>query len=213
MSVYLYDVGLLEKLKYWTAKTNAHIYGVDESRRLFETIADETNDQSIKLPIIVLSRPSGYTVTNINKRPLTFDGMLLECDAEGTTTNLNAIPITIEYQLDVYCRYLKECDEYIRNLLFNIINHPTFEVKIPYYGKDIIHYANIRVAEDVEDNSGIPQHLIPGQFTRMSLSINIDDAYLWDTRCRPVIEMAPEFGDIQALNPNGKDFTIEQFEN
>ena len=43
--------------------------------------------------------------------------------------------------------------------------------------------------------------------------INIDDAYLWDTRCRPVVEMVPELVDIQALNPNGKDFTIEQFEN
>ena len=46
------------------------------------------------------------------------------------------------------------------------------------------HDANIRVTSDVEDNSDIPERLIPGQFTRLTLGISIDDAYLFDVRIK-----------------------------
>ena len=98
---------------------------------------------------------------------------------------LNAIPINIPYQLDVYTRYFEEADSYMRDLVFNIINHPTFELEI--YDNDITyisHNANIRLVSDVENNSDIAERLIPGQFTRLTISLSLDDAYLWDPRVR-----------------------------
>ena len=38
MAVYFYDIALLNKLRYWTNKTNLAIYGPDESKRFFELI-------------------------------------------------------------------------------------------------------------------------------------------------------------------------------
>ena len=35
-----------------------------------------------------------------------------------------------------------------------------------------------------ETSDGIPERLIEGQFTRLTLSINIDDAYLFDYRIK-----------------------------
>ena len=38
---------------------------------------------------------------------MTFDGMMFEGN-EGKTAQLDAIPIDISYQLDIYTRYFKE---------------------------------------------------------------------------------------------------------
>lgn len=183
MGVKLYDDALLAKLRRWTAGTQMTITGVDETRRLFEIIADSTNDKSIKLPIIALSRSGGYKILNKNKTPRSFNGALMQAtDKSGVL--LNQIPIGISYQLDIYTRYLQEADEYARNLIFNIINYPKLNVTIPYENTGLTHDANIRLITDVEDNSSIPERLIPGQFSRFTIGIDIDDAFLWDVRIK-----------------------------
>ena len=183
MSVQLYDDALLNKLNKWTAGVNATITGVNDTRRLFETISDASNDRNIKLPLIALSRQGGYTILNKNKRPLSYSALTLAA-SEPKSAKLNIIPIGISYQLDIYTKYLQEADEYARNFIFNIINYPKLTVEIPYEDLGLTHDANIRITSDVEDNSDIPERLIPGQFTRFSLGINIDDAYLFDVRVK-----------------------------
>ena len=184
MGVRLYDEALLEKLKKWTAGTQTMLTGVNETRRLFEVLADKLNDKNIQLPLIALSRSGGYTILNKNQRPLAHHGnALLVNDQRGAI--LNAIPISIQYQLDIYTRYLDEADEYARNFIFNIINYPKLNIQIPYENLQVLsHDANIKVTSDVEDNSDIPERLIPGQFTRLTLGISIDDAYLFDVRIK-----------------------------
>lgn len=197
MSVGLYDEALVEKLSAWTKDTAASILSPNDTRRLFETIADTTNDSPLKLPLIALRRSGGYTLLNTSKKPLTFDGLTLAATHEKAK-QLNAVPISIPYQIDVYTRYLDEADEYIRNLVFNIINYPKLDIVIPYNNEDYVHHANMTLGNDVSDNSDIPERLISGQFTRHSLSISIDDAYLFDVRYRDVyqVEMDVEMKDI-----------------
>ena len=108
MALYFYDIALLNKLKYWTNKTNLAIYGPDETRRLFEVIGTETNDSKIKLPIICLRRNGGYEILNINKRPLTYGGAIAARN-NGTSTQFNAIPIQINYQLSLEMVYYQFC--------------------------------------------------------------------------------------------------------
>ena len=196
MSVGLYDDAFLAKLQAWTKDTAVTIVSPSDSRRLFETISDKTNDGPIKLPLISLKRPGGFTILNTGKRPLSFDGATLDANYERAS-QLNGIPISIPYQLDVYARYQNEADEYIRNLVFNIINYPKLDIVIPYNNENYVHHSNIRLAGEVEDNSDIPERLISGQFVRMSMRIDIDDAYLFDVRYRDVysIEMSAEIRD------------------
>lgn len=183
MSVYLYDEALVQKLKGWTENTQVNVYSPDDTRRLFEVIADNTNDKPIQLPIICLRRKPGINVLHTGKKPLSFDGMKLDATTERAL-KLSAIPIKVEYQLDIYARYFKEADEFLRNITFNIINYPKLEVVIPYNGFDIKHNGYINMSENIEDNSNIPERLISGQFTRFTFNISIDDAYLWDARVR-----------------------------
>ena len=126
---------------------------------------------------------------------------------------LNAIPISIQYQLDIYTRYLKEADAYCRDFVFNIINHPNVEVVVPYNDANFVHNSTIRVSADVEDNSDIPERLIAGQFTRMSLSLDIDDAYLWDTKIRKNVELDIRDVETYPESPDDSDWDDSMADN
>ena len=183
MSTYLYDEALVEKLRNWTKNTQVKVFSPDDTKRLIETIADESNDSPVELPIICLRRKTGLNIINPNKRPLTYDGLTLEANPD-TSLQLNAIPIDVQYQLDIYTRYFKEADEFLRNIIFNIINYPKLTIKVPCDSLDIEHDGYIRMTNNVDDNSSIPERLIPGQFTRLTCNVYIDDAYLWNAKVR-----------------------------
>lgn len=185
MSVNLYDNALMEKFRSWTKDTSISILAPNETRRLFEMVADESADEKVALPLIALSRRSGFTIQDTSKQPLSFDGFTLEAN-HTKAKQLNAIPISIPYQLDIYTRYQEEADQLIRNIVFNIINFPKLQVNIPYNSENYKHDANIYLSPEVDDNSDIPERLISGQFTRMSLQFEVDDAYLFDVRYRDV---------------------------
>lgn len=195
----MYDEALLGKFKEWTKKVkNLHIYGPGDTVQLFETIADETEDRPIKLPIISITRPGGYTLLNPNKNVRTYDAITLDANEEKSLI-LNFIPIQIEYQMDIYTRKFEEADVYTRELIFNMINHPTLKIYIPYHGVNREHNATIRVAPNIEDNSNVPEmHLKYGQFTRFTINFNIDDAYLWSVRERNNVYIDDEF-DIEII--------------
>lgn len=188
MGAYLYDEALLQKVKGWTVNSQIQVYGTDETKRLFEVTADNSNDKPIQLPIITIDRPGGYTVINPTKKPMTFDGATLKADMKKAL-QLNAIPITLKYQIDIYARYFKEADLFARDLVFNFINHPKLDVHIPYKEEDVVHTANLILDNDVADNSSVPQQLSIGQFTRLSLNLTLDEAFLWDVRIRDVISI------------------------
>lgn len=183
MSVNLYDEALVNKISNWTRNTNLRIVGPGETRRLFEVIADEQNDKPIDLPLISIKRNGGFSLLQTQKKPMTFDGLTLDANIDKSL-QLNAVPARIPYQIDIYTRYLEEGDAYVRNFIFNIINFPLLQIKIPYEDKYIPHDSNIRLDPEIEDNSDIPERLIAGQFTRFSIGIYVDDAYIWDLRYR-----------------------------
>jgi hypothetical protein len=196
MSVVLYDEAFIEKLRNWTLDTGIHVYGPSSTRDLIQTLSDESNDSSIELPVIALRRRGGFTIKNPSKRPMTFDGATLNANHE-IASQLNAIPITIGYQIDIYTRYLNEAYEYARNIVFNIINYPRLTINIPYNNENYKHDSNITLQSNIEDTSDIPERLVEGQFTRLSLKIDIDDAYLFDVRYRDVysINIETEWSD------------------
>ena len=197
MSVYLYDEAFVEKLRYWTKNTQINVYSPDDTRRLFEVMADNSNDSPIQLPIVCLRRKSGLNVINTGKRPLTFDGISVGSD-DSSSVHLSAIPIDISYQLDIYTRYFKEADEFLRNLTFNIINYPKLTITIPYNNFNIEHNGFIRMSNDIEDNSNVPERLINGQFTRLTFNINIDDAYLWNVKIKDNLSIECDEVDSQS---------------
>lgn len=184
MSAYLYDKALVEKFKNWTSSSKTQVYGPSETRRLYEIIADTTTDSKIKLPIIAISRDMGYEIINsgTTRRPLSYDGVdRLYNEKTNSMKIINAIPISLTYQIDVYARLEEEADILMRNLVFNIVNYPAMEISIP--NADLNHTARISFkSSTITDNSNMSERFIEGNITVLSAVISIDDAYLWDVR-------------------------------
>ena len=195
MAVSYYDDALLDKIKKWVNDPNMKITSPDETKRLFSYYADIKNDNPIQLPLIALRRARDVEILSTNKKPLTFDGATIEANKERSGM-LNGIPISIKYQLDVYTRYFQEADEYIRNFIFNFINYPKLKIEIPYNNANIEHISNVRLDPTIADNSDISERLAPGSFTRLTLSLYIDDAYIFDYKFRKnyTIETEAEIG-------------------
>ena len=192
MALYYYDEALVAKIKNWVGDANIKITSPDETKRLFQYHADISGDEPIQLPLIALRRNRDISILDTNKQPLVFDGLTLNAN-EDQSDQLNGIPISLTYVIDIYTRYEREGQEYLRNFIFNIIKFPKIQIQIPYNNSNILHNSNIRLDGNVSDNSEIPERLIAGQFTRFTIPINIDDAYLFDYRFKPNYKIDYEF--------------------
>lgn len=209
MAISYYDEAVLNKIKRWVKDPKMKITSPEETRRLFQYIADESRDEQITLPLIALRRGRDIRLLNRSKRPLTFDGVTLAATT-GKVMSLSAIPIDIDYQIDIYTRYAEEADEYVRNFVFNIINYPKITVTIPYNGVNYEHDSNMRLINDIEDNSDIPERLIPGQFTRYTLSFNVDDAYLFSVPMRDALAIEVET-EVKLQNESNIEIDGEEY--
>ena len=74
-----------------------------------------------------------------------------------------------------------------------MVNFPKIQIQIPYNGSNIMHNSNIRLEGSAIDNSDIAERLVPGQFTRFTIPIYVDDAYIFDYKFRPNYTIDTEF--------------------
>lgn len=196
MSIGLYDDALYNKINKWVKDPNMRILKVDESTRLFQMISDQTNDKPIQLPLIALSRDSSIRILTPQKQELSYNGMKIYSD-ENISVQVNAIPIELKYQLDIYTRGRAEGDEYVRNFVFNFINSPKLIVDVPYNNLGFQHTSNLYLDENIQDNSDIKEHLFSDQFVRYTLTLYIDDAYLFSLPDKENIKIVGLDLDVQ----------------
>lgn len=178
MSVGLYDIAVKNKIVKWILDPELTILDPDETSRLYQYRADISGDKPLKLPLIALSRARDIEILATNKKPMAYMGKTFNSNY-SVSDNLNAIPISIEYQIDIYTKFKHQADEYVRNFVFNLVRHPKIELDIPYNESDLKYISYMSLLSPISDNSDIPERLIPGQFTRMTLRIKLPDAYLF----------------------------------
>lgn len=178
MAVRFYDEALWDKIQRWIRDPNMTILKPNETSRLFQLRSDQNNDKPLTLPLIALSRDTSITLDIPHKRNLSFNGVILDQTREKTV-QLNAIPLGLNYQLDIYTKRYDEGDEYLRNFIFNFVNHPQMKITLPYNGAEIDHICYVRLEGTATDNSDIGEKLFADEFTRWTLQLRIDDAYLF----------------------------------
>ena len=192
MACRYYDDLIVEKLKRSLPdKSKLRVLKPDESKKFFELTADDNADAEFKLPLIAVSRNNDIELTLNIKNQSSFDGLKLpfgkytKANADDFTKmpdgtyQLNVIPITLQYNIDIYAKKYEECDEYVRQYLFKLINNPTLKIDIPYNDIHFEHVAYIRVLNHVSDTSAISERIYSGQFTRFTIQIEIQDAFLF----------------------------------
>lgn len=179
MAVRYYDDILAAKLKRWNPTTELRVLKPNEVKRLFMLSAEDSNDKPFTLPCVALSRNNDIELESNIKTPKSYAGLKLK-QTEADTLLLNAIPIRIQYQLDIYTKTAEEGDEYLRQYLFKLINNPVIKIIIPYNGVEVEQIANVRVLSTVSDTSEISERLFSGQFNRWTIQLEILDAFLYD---------------------------------
>ena len=142
MAIRYYDDALLKKIKDWVIDPKMNILGPTDAKETFAINSDRTKDAALTLPLITLSRPGYCEISNTNKQALSYDGGHFKANDQRSGV-LNAIPIKISYQLDIYTKHYAEADEYARNFIFNLINYPTVTINIPYQDANISHNSTI----------------------------------------------------------------------
>lgn len=180
MSVTLYDEALLKKIRSWVGDNRLRVISSSDVSNVLATTADQQNDEQIELPLIAITR-QGFTIGNPNRTTMSAYGLTIETNPNKSEW-LNAIPVELTYQIDIYTRYMTEANEYARNMIFNIVNFPRLTIELPYYDTRIPQNASIHLGEEIQDNSSIPERLIYGQFTRLTMTLSVNDAYLYDIR-------------------------------
>ena len=183
MSVALYDNMVKDKIAGWVIDPNMTVLGPDETAELFKYQADLRDDKPIQLPLIAISRDRDIEIKLTAKRALTYEGLTFNANGD-TVDHLNAVPISLSYQIDIYTRYQADAHEYARNFVFNIINHPSMELEIPYNGSTLSQVSYMTLLSPISDNSDIPERLIREQFTRMTIKFSLVDAYLFSYKAR-----------------------------
>ena len=74
---------------------------------------------------------------------------------------------------------MEQADEYVRNFVFNIINYPRIIISIPYNNSNLSYTSFMSIQSTIADNSDIEERLVPGQFSRFTISVALNDAYLF----------------------------------
>jgi len=180
MALEYYDDAIIAKLKKWMpTNLQLRILKPNETKRLFETMADDSGDKNVKLPLIALSKNNDIELLLNVKAPRSFDGFKIS-QTEAETVQMNVIPIKLQYQMDIFTKTYEESTEYLRQFLFKLINNPVIKIGVPYNDQHIEQIANIRILNTVSDTSDIPQRLFTGQFTRWTIQMEIQDAFLYD---------------------------------
>lgn len=201
MSVTLYDKAVQQKISSWILDKDLMVLGPDEVHRLFQVRADKSSDKPLALPLIAIGRARDIDLTLTAKRPMSHMGKVFKATSTEAD-HLNAVPMTLQYQIDIYTRYQEEADEYVRNFVFQIINRPKLELQIPYNGSDLKYISYMSLMNQISDNSDIAERLIPGQFTRMTLRIQLNDAYLFSYNHQgiprvSIAELVPVEGGVE----------------
>ena len=185
MAISYYDEAVTKKIKGWLADSSKlRVLSPDESTRLIQLHAEDSNDQPLTLPLIAISRNKDLEIESTIKQNKSFDGLILgKGNTAASTIHLNVIPVKTTYQIDIYTKKRIEADEYIRQYLFKLINNPQIIIDIPYNKANhdyvIRHTANLRVLSTVSDTSDIPTHIFAGQFYKWTIQLELQDGFLF----------------------------------
>ena len=205
MSIRLYDEALTKKIQDWIVDPNVVVLGPDDSTKLFMWRSDITDDKPIELPLITLTRDTTVKFDITAKRAMSCSGKTFNSTGKKSD-HLNAIPMTLTYQLNIYTRYREEADEYLRNFVFNFINHPRMVISIPYNDSNLQQASFVAVEGTANDNSNIPERLVTGQFFRYTLNLTVSDAYMFSYNFKNVPKCSFEgVQPLKSLNDKNPD--------
>lgn len=173
--IYLYDNAIVDKFRSLFKDSRITVQPPENAIRY---VAQLSNDD-VKFPLIALNRTSWSLRSGDISWAQSRTGIANRLNPDNTISVMRAIPIQMEYQLDVYTVDRLTSDEIYRELIFYFIKNPTLEVEIPYT-VDGKHVFNLDINPDITDNSDTVEHVNKGVLYRYTSTWVVKDAYLFE---------------------------------
>ena len=173
--IYLYDEAIVNKFRTIFDDTRITVQPPENAIRYVAQLSED----NVKFPLISLNRTNWSLRSGDISWAQSRIGVANRINSDDTISVMRAIPIQLEYQLDIYTVDRLTNDEIYRELIFYFIKHPTLEVEIPYT-IDGGHVFNLDINPDIVDNSDTVEHVNKGVLYRYTSTWVVKDAYLFE---------------------------------
>lgn len=195
VSVYAYDLAVVNDFRarfkqppvtYSDVNSNVVMAGPDQA---FQILGQMDNDK-IVMPFISVQRLN-WQLNLDRQMSQTFIGDRIvmqnpDNPLERLEVRAQVIPITINWQLDVWTKDRITNDALVREILWYYHLRPTLLVNV-LHGLNMKHTFNIMFNSEIEDNSDIHNQNNRGNIVRSTLSFFAEDCYLWKAHHQPIV--------------------------
>lgn len=195
VSVYAYDIAVVNDFRarfkqppitYSDVNSNVIMSTPDQAFR----ILGEMSNDNIVMPFISIQRLS-WQLNLDRQMSQTFVGDKVviqnpDNPKEKLEVRAQVIPITINWQLDVWTRDRITNDALVREILWYYHLRPTLLVRV-LHGLNMLHTFNIMFNSEIEDNSDIYNSNNKGNIVRSTLTFYSEDCYLWKAHHEPIV--------------------------
>lgn len=198
MSVYFYDKAITDRMRQIIRDDRVDIITPEKafSKSLHK-------DDDIQMPAVSLYRPS-YSLSVLNRSMPGYRQGIYTNDTEGKLYSTQYLPITINYQCDVYTRTRIQNDELVRELLWYFTLYPQLKMTIDYQNYKQSFTFNVFLGDQLTDNSDINEFENRGQYYRTTFEMVVDEAQLFKVNVESYDEVKCT---VIAVSPDGGEFT------
>lgn len=190
MSTYLYDESLVNRLREVINDDRIHVIPPEES---ISFLAKVGKDKTY-FPAVVVSRGPITLTTDTRNQFVYLKGQSVRLNNDNTVTKVKLIPMRMEWSINIYAVERYTCDEIVREIVFYLMSHPRFEVKVPY-GVDITQNFDVFVDPEIVDNSDLSEFSNVGDYFRETLTVYTENAHLYSSRRQYLTQAKPEVED------------------
>lgn len=173
MSVYLYDEAIVNRIK--SVLGNQEINIITAEKAFSKSMESQDSPQ---LPAISLYRDK-FTLTKEVRNMPSYRTGRTEASEDNLVYRTQSLPITINYQIDVWTRKREQNDEFVRDLIWFFTLFPEHKLTLRYAGFVRAVKFNTFLEEDIVNNSQINDFEDKGQVYRSTLGLYVDEAQLF----------------------------------
>lgn len=122
-----------------------------------------------------------------------------QIELPNQTVAMHGLPVTLEYQIDVYATKRDTCDGLTAELLMYLRENPWINVQIMDMGKTVIQF-NLEVDESVTDNTDIMGFEDSNRMYRLSITVRYPEAVIYRIDDYSTVdEIAVEYMSVEGL--------------
>lgn len=190
MSLMYYDIAMLKKVKALYPET---FFAAPEE--IFGMNAKNHGGTKVVMPMIGVYRMPDISINTAYYNDMQVRNGVVglrnthrNIEFPGNDVASHILPVSLQYQIDVYSIKREICDGLAAELALEFYENPWVNVNLKCVSEECVQQFSVRIDESLSDNTSISEFDDTGRFYRLTLTVNIDQAYLFRVDKTWVIE-------------------------